>query len=118
VKIVGRLAQAAFADQPEAWESIPWNHPIGDYGDIRGLIAKIVPGHEPDSEHVTQGGGFYLSNRVRANPVRDTRTFPTLLSKARFTIHPLPDIHPTFRQLLMMTVHRDDQYNTPPSLER
>lgn len=107
VEIVGRLAQATFAGQAGAWESISWDRLIGDYGEIRTLIEQVVPGHEHYSERVQKPGGFYLPN-----PVRDTRTFPTLSGKARFTIHPLPDIHLTFPQLLMMTIRSHDQYNT------
>lgn len=107
VNIIGHLAKATFANRKGPWEHIDWHWLIDDYGEIRKLIERVVPGHERYSDRVTKPGGFYLPN-----PVRDSRTFPTPGGKAKFTIHPLPDLRLTYPELLMMTIRSHDQYNT------
>ena len=107
VNIVCHLAKATFADRTGPWSPHSWDRFIGDYGEIRSLIERVVPGHEHYSKRVTQPGGFYLPN-----PIRDSRTFPTPSGKAHFSIQVLPTIRLAYPQLLMMTIRSHDQYNT------
>jgi len=107
VNIVANIAKATFTDKEGPWDHINWNRLMQDYDEIRHLISRVVPGHDNYIERVNRPGGFYLPN-----PIRDARQFPTPSGKARFTIHPLPDIHLAPHQLLMMTIRSHDQYNT------
>ncbi len=107
VNIVSHLAKATFTGRTGPWGPHGWDRFSEDYGAIRSLIERVVPGHENYSERVKQPGGFYLPN-----PIRDSRTFPTPSGKAHFTIQALPTIHLTYPQLLMMTIRSHDQYNT------
>ena len=107
VNIVANLAKATFANREGPWEHINWDRLMHHYDDIRDLISRVVPGHDNYTERVNKPGGFYL-----ANPIRDARQFPTSSGKARFTVHPMPDLHLAPDQLLMMTIRSHDQYNT------
>jgi molybdopterin-dependent oxidoreductase alpha subunit len=107
VSIVANLAKATFADKPGPGNQMDWDRLMHNYDDIRQLISRVIPGHENYIERVNKPGGFYLPN-----PIRDARRFPTTSGKARFTVHPLPDIHLAPHQLLMMTIRSHDQYNT------
>ena len=107
VDIIASLAKATFANKEGPGNHINWDLLIHDYDEIRHLISQIVPGHDNYTARVNKPGGFYL-----ANPIRDARQFPTPSGKARFTVHPIPDIRLAPDQLLMMTIRSHDQYNT------
>ncbi|HSF10710.1 MAG TPA: molybdopterin dinucleotide binding domain-containing protein, partial [Nitrospirales bacterium] len=107
VDIIASLAKATFNNKEGPGNHINWDELIHDYDEIRHLISQVVPGHDHYTERVNKPGGFYL-----ANPIRDARQFPTPSGKARFTVHPMPDIHLGPNQLLMMTIRSHDQYNT------
>ena len=107
VNIVANLAKATFTHKEGPWDHINWDTLMQNYDEIRQLISQVVPGHDHYTERVTKPGGFYLPN-----PIRDARQFPTPSGKARFTVHPMPDIHLAPHQLLMMTIRSHDQYNT------
>jgi molybdopterin-dependent oxidoreductase alpha subunit len=107
VNIVANLAKATFTNKEGPGNRINWDRLMHHYDDIRDLISRVVPGHDNYTERVNKPGGFYL-----ANPIRDARQFPTASGKARFTVHPMPDLHLAPDQLLMMTIRSHDQYNT------
>ncbi|HBP87936.1 MAG TPA: hypothetical protein DD706_09590, partial [Nitrospiraceae bacterium] len=107
VNIIANIAKATFSKQEGAGNHIDWDRLMHNYDEIRHLISQVVPGHDNYTARVNQPGGFYLPN-----PIRDARQFPTPSGKARFTVHPMPDIHLAPHQLLMMTIRSHDQYNT------
>ena len=101
-RIVARLARATLGERsPVRWEWL-----ADDYGRIRDLIEKVVPGFERYDERVRGPRGFYLPNGPREG------RFTTPSGKAKFTVHPLPKLELRRGQLLMMTVRSHDQYNT------
>ena len=84
VDIVCSLALATLgADHP-----VPWARLRDDYTEIRRRIARVVPGCESYDEKVDQPGGFVLPH-----PPRDSRTFPTDVERAKFTVSPIDVLH-------------------------
>ncbi len=54
---------------------------IGDYGNIRDSIARVVPGFENFNQRIREGY-FHLPH-----PARDRREFTNEERKAKFTVH-------------------------------
>lgn len=100
--IVARLAAATLADHTQ----VPWLEMANDYDLIRERISHVVPRFADFNERVRQPGGFVLRNAARE------REFLTFDGKARFTVHPTPQLKLEAGQLLMMTIRSHDQYNT------
>ena len=67
---------------------------------------EVVPGTEDYRRRVLAPGGFVLPNGARE------RRFATASGRARFTVHPIPDLDPGPGRYLMMTIRSHDQYNT------
>jgi molybdopterin-dependent oxidoreductase alpha subunit len=101
VAIVCRLGQALGLTQ------VPWQRYADDYRAIREQIAAVVPGFDDFETRATAPGGFVLPH-----PPRDSRTFPTLSGRARFTAHELFSVPVPAGRLLLQTVRSHDQYNT------
>jgi anaerobic selenocysteine-containing dehydrogenase len=101
VQIVARLARAALATSRVDWEGL-----AADYDRIRDDIAKVVPGFDDYNRRVREPGGFLLPNGPRE------RRFGTPSGKAKFTVHPLPELDLGERELWMTTVRTHDQFNT------
>jgi len=103
VDIVCTLALATLgADHP-----VPWLAMRSDYTEIRRRIARVVPGCESYDEKVDQPGGFVLPH-----PPRDSRSFPTDIEKAKFTVSPIDVLHVPEGRLLLQTLRSHDQFNT------
>ena len=103
VDIVCSLAEATIGDR----HAIPWSDFRRDYTEIRHRIAHVVPGCEAYAEKVDQPGGFVLPH-----PPRDTRTFPTKVDKAMFTVSPMGVLQVPDGRLLLQTFRSHDQFNT------
>jgi molybdopterin-dependent oxidoreductase alpha subunit len=86
---------------------VPWADFRSDYGLIRRRIANVVPGCAAYDEKVDQPGGFVLPH-----PPRDSRTFPTKLEKAIFTVSPTDVLEVPEGRLLLQTLRSHDQFNT------
>jgi len=101
-QIVARLARATL----EHRTSVDWEELAGDYGKVRDVIERVVPGFDDYTRRVREAGGFYLPNAAR------NRVFNTSSGKAHFTVHALPQHHLEPGQFLMMTIRSHDQFNT------
>ncbi len=103
VDIVCSLALATLgAEHP-----VPWAAMRDDYTEIRRRIARVVPGCEAYDEKVDRPGGFVLPH-----PPRDSRTFPTKVNKAVFTVSPTDVLEVPEGRLLLQTLRSHDQFNT------
>ncbi len=103
VDIVCSLALATLgAEHP-----VPWAAMRDDYTEIRRRIARVVPGCEAYDEKVDRPGGFVLPH-----PPRDSRTFPTEVGKAVFTVSPIDVLQVPDGRLLLQTLRSHDQFNT------
>ena len=86
---------------------VPWEAMRNDYTEIRHRIGRVVPGCESYEEKVNQPGGFVLPH-----PPRDSRTFPTDVDLARFSVSPTDVLHVPEGRLLLQTLRSHDQFNT------
>jgi formate dehydrogenase major subunit len=103
VDIICSLAEATLP--PEL--GIPWSDYRADYSQIRRSISRVVPDCAAYDEKVDQPGGFVLPH-----PPRDSRTFPTEVGKAVFTVSPIEVLHVPEGRLLLQTVRSHDQFNS------
>jgi len=101
VAIVTGLGGALFG------EELGWTSMADDYRVIRRHIERVVPGFHAFEERVEQPGGFVLPNGPR-----DSRTFPTAVGKARFTVNEPSAVDVPAGHLLLQTVRSHDQFNT------
>jgi molybdopterin-dependent oxidoreductase alpha subunit len=101
VAIVTGLGRVLFGDD------LGWTSMADDYRVIRRHIEHVVPGFHAFEERVDQPGGFVLPNRPR-----DSRTFPTAVGKARFTVNEPSAVDVPAGHLLLQTVRSHDQFNT------
>jgi molybdopterin-dependent oxidoreductase alpha subunit len=75
---------------------------------IRALIAELIPGLEPMADIDRTRGEFHIAGRRL-----DTPRFPTESGRARFHAVELPAVPaPRDRQLRLMTVRSEGQFNT------
>ncbi|MDH5602717.1 MAG: FdhF/YdeP family oxidoreductase, partial [Cyclobacteriaceae bacterium] len=100
--IVAGMAKAAL----ENTNGVDWESLVSDYGNIRDLIEKIIPGFERYNQKLREDHGFALPNGAREGK------FDTDHQKAVFTINRLSDIIPEKDELLLMTIRSHDQFNT------
>jgi molybdopterin-dependent oxidoreductase alpha subunit len=98
IQIIAGIARATIGED--------WSAMVNDYDLIRDHISRVIPGFEHFNEHVRKPGGFWLGNAAAR------REFHTETTKARFTIHPIPNHKLEPGQLLLMTIRSHDQYNT------
>jgi molybdopterin-dependent oxidoreductase alpha subunit len=103
VDIVCSLAEAVLG----ADGVVPWGELRADYANIRRRVAEVVPGCASYDEKVDQPGGFVLPH-----PPRDSRTFPTDVGKAVFSVSPLEVLEVPEGRLLLQTLRSHDQFNT------
>lgn len=103
VDIVCSLAEATLGERHD----LPWAAFRSDYAEIRRRIARVVPGCAAYDEKVERPGGFVLPH-----PPRDSRTFPTKLDRAIFTVSPTDVLHVPEGRLLLQTLRSHDQFNT------
>ncbi len=110
-EIVARLARATLGDAGNAGDArdarlIPWSRLAKDYGEIRGLVARVVPGFEEFDRRVRAPGGFFVPNPARAGRFREPS------GRALFTVQPLPAPALAPGELLLTTVRSHDQFNS------
>jgi molybdopterin-dependent oxidoreductase alpha subunit len=109
--IVAGIAYALLGNRPVEWLSL-----IQDYGRIRDLIARTIPGFDDFNRRLQSPGGFYLGNTARA------RSWATNSGKAQFMGHRLPaflseaSVPSAARAddpvLTLQSIRSHDQYNT------
>ena len=101
--IVAELAHKSIDASPVDWRGL-----VQNYDAIRDLIEASIDGFDRYNERVRNPNGFELPN-----PPRDERSFATPSGRAAFTVHPLPDLHPSHGGThVLMTLRSHDQYNT------
>jgi molybdopterin-dependent oxidoreductase alpha subunit len=100
--IIAGIAKATLGEKT----TVDWAGLADNYDRIREHIEHVVPGFTQYNARVRQPGGFYLPNAPREGK------FKTASSKARFTVHPIPEHNLSDRQLLLTTVRSHDQFNT------
>jgi molybdopterin-dependent oxidoreductase alpha subunit len=103
VGILCGIAAATLGDR----HGIPWQAFAGDYDEIRHRIARVVPGCADYAEKIKSRGGFTM-----AHPPRDSRTFPTTVGKAVFSVSPLAAVRVPEGRLVLQTMRSHDQFNT------
>jgi molybdopterin-dependent oxidoreductase alpha subunit len=100
--IVARLARATLGSR----SAVSWEELVADYDRIRDAIERVIPSFEHYNERARLPGGFHLPNAARE------RVFLTATGRARFTVHPLPDLRLAPGELWLTTVRAHDQFNT------
>jgi len=103
VGILCGIAAATLGDR----YGIPWRGFAGDYDLIRDRIGRVVPDCEDYTDKIRRKGGFTL-----AHPPRDSRTFPTTVGKAVFSVSPLAAVQVPEGHLVLQTMRSHDQFNT------
>jgi len=98
--IVARLGRALVGDRAD----LDWEGFARDYDRIRELIGHVVPGFEEMNRRVRGPDGFVLGNPGKS------RAF--VGGRARFTVHPIPEIALAPGELVMTTIRTHDQFNT------
>lgn len=102
--IVARMAAATLPNS-----KVPWLRLVDDYGHIRDLIERTIPGFDDYNERIRVPGGF----RMPLPPIN--RKWPTASGKAMFSVFPglresyLPWDDDVLR---LITIRSHDQYNT------
>lgn len=100
--IVAGMARAVLG----AASRVPWEELAADYDRIRERIERVVPGFDRYNRRVREPGGFVLPSGARE------RAFGTPSGRARFSVHPLPDVSQAAGRLLLTTIRSHDQFNT------
>ncbi|MCD2125103.1 FdhF/YdeP family oxidoreductase [Rhodococcus ruber] len=103
VEIVSRIAEATLGDR----YGLDWKAMRDDYGVVRGLISRVVPGCESYDVNVRRPGGFVLPH-----PPRDSRTFHTDSGRAEFAVSPIDVLHVPEGHVILQTLRSHDQFNT------
>jgi formate dehydrogenase major subunit len=103
VDIICTLAEATLGES----SPIPWSAYRADYTEIRHSIARVVPGCAAYHEKASRPGGFVLPH-----PPRDSRTFPTDVGKAIFSVSPLEVLQIPEGRLVLQSIRSHDQFNT------
>jgi molybdopterin-dependent oxidoreductase alpha subunit len=103
VDIVCGLAQATLGDR----YGIDWAGFAADYDRIRDRIGRVVPGCADYVAKVSRPDGFTMPHGPR-----DSRTFPTPLGKAVFSVSPLEVLQVPAGRLVLQTLRSHDQFNT------
>jgi molybdopterin-dependent oxidoreductase alpha subunit len=107
VAIVCGLGEALFGADSADSADIGWRRMRDDYRVIRKHIEHVVPGFQAFEDRVAQAGGFLLPSGPR-----DSRTFPTDVGKAKFTVNEPDTVTAPAGHLLLTTVRSHDQFNT------
>jgi molybdopterin-dependent oxidoreductase alpha subunit len=102
VDIIGSLAGRVLGTaSPVDWQAMK------QHCSVRQMIAQIIPGYESIGEIDQTHKEFHLPGRLFHEP-----HFPTPSGKAQFQVNPLPSLRGTGRQLRLMTVRSEGQFNT------
>jgi molybdopterin-dependent oxidoreductase alpha subunit len=102
VEVIARVAGAVLGvNGPVNWETLK------DHCNIRGFIAKVVPGLARIGALDRSRAEFHIDGRILHAP-----RFPTPSGKAKFKVHPLPSLEAEPNQLRLMTVRSEGQFNT------
>lgn len=102
VEIIADIADRVLGDSsPVNWKSLQ------KHCNVRELIAKTVPGYEPVGTIDQTKQEFHINGRLFHEP-----RFPTASGKAKFAVHPLPQLCGEGDQLRLMTVRSEGQFNT------
>jgi anaerobic selenocysteine-containing dehydrogenase len=102
VEVIAELAEMVLgASTPIDWRSMQ------DTGRIRVAIAKVVPGFEKLAEIDETKQEFQISGRTLHEP-----RFPTPSGRAVLHVHELPELRGGERELRLMTVRSEGQFNT------
>jgi molybdopterin-dependent oxidoreductase alpha subunit len=101
VAIVCELAQRVLAERVP----VPWAQLADDYGAIRDLIERAIPGFDDFNGRLD--AGFVLPH-----PPRDQRAFKTPSGRARLTMNRLEVIEVPPGAALLQTIRSHDQFNT------
>jgi anaerobic selenocysteine-containing dehydrogenase len=102
VDLIATLGRMVLGDSgPVDWEA------MGRACDVRQMIARIIPGYERAADLDRTRAEFHVGGRLLHAP-----RFPTASGKARFAVCPLPDLRREAKQLRLMTVRSEGQFNT------
>ncbi len=101
VRIVCELAERVVGDVG----AVRWRELAGDYGRIRELIERAIPGFERFNERIAEG--FTLPH-----PPRDELRFETDSGRAHLTVNRLDVLEVPEGAVLLQTLRSHDQYNT------
>jgi molybdopterin-dependent oxidoreductase alpha subunit len=101
VAIVCELAQRVLGDRVP----MPWAELADDYGSIRDLIERAIPGFDDFNARLDEG--FVLPH-----PPRDGRVFKTPTGRAQLTVNALEVVEVPPGAALLQTIRSHDQYNT------
>lgn len=85
---------------------VDWNA-ARNHRHIREMIAAVIPGYGPVAQIDRTKQEFQIPGRTFHEA-----GFATPDGKARFTVHPLPELHGGDGQLRLMTVRSEGQFNT------
>ncbi|MBA3317193.1 MAG: FdhF/YdeP family oxidoreductase [Gemmatimonadales bacterium] len=99
--IIAGIAKATLGGRSR----IDWDGLAGDYGKIRGHVARVVPGFEDFNARIGRGP-FYLPN-----PARDRR-FVTTSGRAQFAVAPISRHELGADRYILTTIRSHDQFNT------
>jgi molybdopterin-dependent oxidoreductase alpha subunit len=102
VEVISVIADRVLGGKtPIDWQS------MRDTGHIRQAIAKVVPGFEKIENIGNTKEEFQIGGRTFHEP-----RFGTESGRARMHIHQLPQLQGSARQLRLMTVRSEGQFNT------
>lgn len=101
VEVVAHLGQQVLDDGPIDWRSMERT------GQIRQMIAKVIPGFERIAEIGEKKEEFYIEGRTLHRP-----RFPTASGRGVLHTHTLPELSGGGEQLRLMTVRSEGQFNT------
>ena len=102
VSILAAIGQKLFAGD----ERIDWKK-LESHTAIRELIADLIPGYEGMKETIQSNKEFHVTGRAF-----EEYKFPTASGKAKFHAIPLPDLHTDEKQLRLMTIRSEGQFNS------
>ncbi|HYV34309.1 MAG TPA: FdhF/YdeP family oxidoreductase [Gemmataceae bacterium] len=85
---------------------VDW-HPLRNACSVRQIIGRVVPGYEQLGDMDKTRGEFHVGGRIIHTP-----RFATPSGKAQFKVHPLPPLRLDDKQLRLMTVRSEGQFNT------
>jgi molybdopterin-dependent oxidoreductase alpha subunit len=100
--IVAQLARATLGSR----SAVDWDAMVGNYDNVRDVIARVIDGCENYNERVREPGGFYLHN-----PPHEGR-FDTPSGKAQFKASRLDSTPLLPGRLLLTTIRSHNQFNT------
>jgi molybdopterin-dependent oxidoreductase alpha subunit len=101
VDVTCALARLILGDRPVDWST------MNQHETIRKFIARVIPGHAKMAEIDRTSGEFHIDGRILHGGI-----FPTPSGKAQFKPQAIPPLRGTLRQLRLMTVRSEGQFNT------